>query len=308
MTPAPAETVTVQPRSNSAVGWLIALNVAVYFAQLALLNPVDVRGALGFEMRDLDGALWTIGTYMFVHAGFWHLALNMYALWLFGPRVEGEWGSGQFTAYYLLCGFGGWLFHLFFARHGLLIGSSGAVLGVMLAYAARWPTERVVLFGVTPITVPWLVALLTVVILVGGIDANLAMGGTYLTHLGGMVAGWAYLRMSDSMNLDRFRQRVSPVADEPDDMPRAFPRSIPRQRAERDVREVDEIVRQSQAAVAERATSGQPAAATRLTPPGGLSSTDLNFLLDKISAQGLDALTQDERTRLEDAARKLRDR
>jgi hypothetical protein len=243
---------------------------------------------------------------MFVHGGLWHLALNMYTLWLFGSRVEATWGSRQFTAYYLLCGFGGWLFHLLFARHGVLIGASAAVMGVMLAYAARWPNEQLLLLGIVPITVRWLVAILIIVNLIGGVSGDAGAGVAYLAHLGGLATGWAYLRMAGSMDIDRLRQRVASIPDEPEDMPpRAFPRSLPRQRGERDAREVDDIVAQSHAAVAE-ATSSSPHREPARTPPGGNTSADLNVLLDKISAHGLDALTQAERKRLEDAARKLK--
>ena len=83
---------------------------------------------------------------------------------------------------------------------------------------------------------------------------------------------------------------------------------MPRPRGERESRDVDEIVQQSQAAIAERATSLAHREPAQHTPPGAFSSSELNSLLDKISAQGLDALTLAERTRLEDAARKLKDR
>ena len=86
------------PRITPAVQWLIAINVAVYFVQLAILKPGDVQLALGFQTKNLGHQWWTIGTYMFVHAGFWHLALNMYTLWLFGPRIEWKWGAREFTA------------------------------------------------------------------------------------------------------------------------------------------------------------------------------------------------------------------
>jgi membrane associated rhomboid family serine protease len=295
-----------EPRATNAVKWLIGANVALYFLQLTVLSPGDVRNALGFEMHNLSGAWWTVVTYMFVHAGFMHLALNMYTLWLFGPRVERLLGSGQFAGYYLVCGLGGWFFHILFAQQGVLIGASAAVLGVMLAYASRWPDEHVFLFGVIPLTVRWLVALLIVANLVGGMASmSSGAGVAYLAHLGGLAAGWGYLRMAGSLDIDRLRQRIAPVADEPEETPpRAFPRSLPRQRGERDAREVDEIVEQSHAAIAERAAPerGRPSR----TPPGGFSSTELNSLLDKISAHGLDALTQSERKRLEDAARKLR--
>ena len=102
---------TETPRITNAVQWLIAINVAIYFLQLTVVRPEDVQQTLGFEVQDLGRSWWTIGTYMFVHGGFWHLALNMYTLYLFGPRIERSWSGGEFTRYYLLCGLGGWFAH-----------------------------------------------------------------------------------------------------------------------------------------------------------------------------------------------------
>ena len=87
------------PRITPAVQWLIAINVAIFFLQLTVVRDADMWGALGFELRDLTEQPWTIVTYMFAHAGFWHLALNMYTLWLFGPRIEHAWSPGSFTRY-----------------------------------------------------------------------------------------------------------------------------------------------------------------------------------------------------------------
>jgi hypothetical protein len=108
------------------------------------------------------------------------------------------------------------------------------------------------------------------------------------------------------MDLNRLRQRIAPVADEPDDMPHPIPpRSLPRQRSERDPREVDEIVQQSQAAIAERSANA-PDQKDSHALRESLSRRELNALLDKISAHGMDALSQSERARLEDAARRLK--
>ena len=102
------------PRTTPAVQWLIWINILVYLLQVTLVGTPDMERWLGFEAHDLARlqSLWTILTYMFVHASLWHLAGNMVMLWVFGPRVERAWGSGAFVRYYLLCGLGGWLAHL----------------------------------------------------------------------------------------------------------------------------------------------------------------------------------------------------
>jgi membrane associated rhomboid family serine protease len=95
------------PRLTSAVLWLLALTVAVYFIQETVQQ--NLPAYLGFHgVRGLiAGELWTPITYAFMHAGLLHLAFNMYALWAFGPRLEAEWGPRAFAGFYLWCAIGG---------------------------------------------------------------------------------------------------------------------------------------------------------------------------------------------------------
>jgi membrane associated rhomboid family serine protease len=303
------------PGTTVVVRWLIAANIAVYFLQLTVLSAADVRGALGFPAGGLD-AWWAVFTHMFAHWGLAHVALSVYVLWLLGPRVEARWGAGNFAGYYVLCGLGGLFVHLLFVRQGVLVGASGAVLGVALAAAAQHPSERIPLFGLIRPTARWALAIIVAVTLfvAGASDGTASFG--YLAHAGGLLVGWLYLSAVGSVDIDRLRRRVAPIADEPEDVPpRAVPpRSLPRHRSDREVREVrevDDIVQQSQAAVAERAADLSRAGTLSLAapspgPPALPTDDDLNALLDKISAHGLDALTPAERDRLQDAARRLR--
>ena len=284
------------PRLTRAVQWVIALNVAIYFLQLTVVGAQNMLPALGFRADALSRAWWTVGTYMFVHAGFWHLALNMYSLWLFGPRVERSWSAGEFARYYLLCGLGGWCFHLLFGRDALLVGASAAVLGVTLAYATQWPDDEVYVFGVVPLTVKWMVLLLVALNVLGGVAGG--GGVAYLAHLGGLAAGWLYLRSAGSgSGLQRWRQGVSPAPDLPDETPRAVPRSMPRAREKGS--EIDEIIARSSAAT--------PRPAPRAPSPG-VRSAQIDDVLDKIAREGLGSLTRDERRLLEERSRELRDR
>ena len=288
------------PRLTPAVRWLIATNVAIYFLQLTVVRPEHMQAALGFQMRDLNtNAWWTIATYMFVHGGLVHLASNMLMLFVFGPRLEHAWSPGAFTRFYLICGLGGWFLHLLFARNSLLIGASAAILGVMLAYGSRWPDDEVFIFGVLPVRVRWLVAFSVGLNLAGGIFTvrnGTATGTAYLAHLGGLAAGWIYLRSTAMPSIDRLRQRVSQLPDLPDDTPRAIPRSLPRSREK--LSEADQAVAKSNAAVA------RPTKAAQLTQGG--RPVDLDSVLDKISKDGIDSLTRDERKLLEDASQRLK--
>lgn len=290
------------PRITPAVQWLIALNVAVFFVQMTVLDPADVQLALGFQRSNLGHQWWTIGTYMFVHGGFWHLALNMYTLWLFGPRVEWRWTPREFLRFYLFCGLGGWFAHLAIVPGTtLLIGASAAVFGVMLAYATLWPNEQLFVFGVIPTTVRWLVIVLGALNVIGGVLTADGSGGVaYLAHVGGLAAAWLYLRTTSAVSLGRLRQGVSPVPDEPDDgPPRAVPKALPRSRA-REREHIDDVVARSNAMMTKQAASRRGA---RSVEP---EHAALDRVLDKISAHGLESLTGAERKLLNEASKRLR--
>jgi len=291
------------PRLTPTVQWLLALSAAVYFVQLTVFTPEDVQRALGFSADAIGSRWWTIGTFNFVHGSFWHVALNVYTLWLFGPRVEAEWGSREFLRFFVCAGLGGWFAHLAFVGGGtLLIGSSAAVFGVMLAYATLWPDERVQLFGVISTSVRWLVLCVGLTNLIIGMRVTAGADGaiSYLAHLGGLAAAWLYLRASASVNLDNVRQGVSPVPDEPEDTPpRAIPRTLPRSRA-REREDIDDVVARSNAATVQESRSRQIEGSARPI------AVNLDEVLEKISASGIESLTPAERALLDDASRRLR--
>lgn len=290
------------PRMTRAVQWLIAINIAVFFLQITVVGSHNMIPALGFEAQDLSRSPWTIVSYMFVHSGFIHILLNMYMLFVFGPRVENAWSTAEFTKFYLVCGLGGWLLHVAFVRDGILVGASAAVLGVTLAYATRWPDDEVLLLGVIPLKVKWMVAILAAINVVGGMISIGGGGVAYLAHVGGLGAAWLYLRSgSGGAALSRLRQRVSPVPDVPDEPPRAVPRSMPRSRERRG--EIDEIVSRSSAAVARRSDRRPLPARSEKGP----RSAELDSVLDKISTEGIESLTADERRLLDEMSRRLRE-
>jgi len=294
------------PALTKAVRWILAISVAVYFMQLTAVGTESAIAILGFS-SDNFGALsgwWTVVTYMFVHGGFWHLALNMYTLYLFGPRLERSWGAREFVAFYLVCGLGGSLAHLLFARGSILVGASAAVFGVMFAYATRWPETEFLFFGAIPIKVKWLVALLAFANLVGGVFSMVPESSTggiaYLAHLGGLGAAWVYLRAPRGLGLERLRQRVAAQPEVPDEPPRVVPRPMQRTRDTELPGGADEIVAKSQAALrqARRPASVEYRPQTR--------RQQLDGVLDKISRQGIDSLTAEERRLLEEMSRELR--
>lgn len=139
---------------------------------------------------------WTAITYMFLHAGVSHLLFNMLSLYFFGSRVEGRLGGRRFLTLYLLSGLAGAALSFFFTPRASIVGASGAIFGVMLAYARYWPHEPVYIWGVAPIPARILVFAMTALALVGGFGGG-GSGVAHFAHLGGFLGGWLYLSWSD---------------------------------------------------------------------------------------------------------------
>jgi hypothetical protein len=172
-------------------------------------------------------------------------------------------------------------------------------MGVLLAYASIARDERHFRVGALAVTAGWMVLIGSCALIVAGVSADESgNAAAYLAHAGGLVAGWMYLRTAASVSLSRIRDGVSPVADEPDDMP---PRAIPRSHA-RTQRTEDDVVAQSHATLAREAGPR-----SSIVTAENRDANTLDRLLDKISAHGIDSLTADERTLLDEVSRRLRD-
>jgi membrane associated rhomboid family serine protease len=285
------------PKADSpAVRWLLALNIGVYLLQVTLVSPEKVFGALALDPASFPASWWTPVTYMFVHAGLLHISLNMITLWMFGSRLEAAWTTRRFTSFYIWCGVGGAVAHLLFAPGAALVGASAAVSGVLLAYALRWPEDRVYFFGFIPMRSRWLVFWLIATNLALGFSSQTLIG--WKAHLGGLAFGWLYLLAASAGGVKGVGQWMRAIPDDPDTMPHAVPRSRPvHGRAE----EPEDYARLSSTIVVDRRGAGQRTANLRNR------SARLDGVLDKISRQGLHSLTSDERQLLDEASRELRE-
>jgi membrane associated rhomboid family serine protease len=145
---------------------------------------------------------WQILTYAFLHGGLLHLALNMYALWMFGSQLEQLWGGSRFAFYYFACVVGAALTQLVVSEIALLqgaeaypvLGASGGVFGLLLAFGVLFPeTELLLLFPPMPIKAKWFVIGYGVIELLAGVTGTWA-GIAHFAHLGGMVTGWLLLQ------------------------------------------------------------------------------------------------------------------
>jgi hypothetical protein len=148
---------------------------------------------------------------MFVHGGLMHIGFNMLTLYFFGPRVELRLGSERFFVLYFVSGISGALFS--FMSPGVpIIGASAAIFGVMFAYARFWPREQVLLWGIVPLEVRWLVAISTGIALFG-----IGGGIAHFAHLGGFAGGYLYLYFLERRSgANRFREQVTKAAPSTD--------------------------------------------------------------------------------------------
>lgn len=194
-----------------AVRALVLTNFAIFVAQLLLDVGLGDRGffdppggalildTLMFSSgRLLEGWVWTPVTYLFLHAGLWHLFMNMLQLFFFGPEVERVLGTRQFLRFYFFCGIVGALVNLIpyfiIGASVPVVGASGAVLGVLVAFAVIDPDRHIFLL---PLPFPITARALVIVLLALNIVPLLFSAGGQVavwTHLGGMAAGFVYMK------------------------------------------------------------------------------------------------------------------
>jgi len=187
---------------------LLIINVAVYLVQIftakmGAIPPLIYAFALRpFEVTHHFG-IWRLVTYMFLHGSFLHIFFNMFTLWMFGCEVERALGSKYFLKYYFMTGIGAGLFHVLFnwGSPYNVIGASGAIYGVLVAFAVLFPhrTITLLLFFVLPVRMKaWhLVTIFVGLSLISGIQGQVfgvSDGVAHLAHLGGALIGYLLLR------------------------------------------------------------------------------------------------------------------
>ncbi|HEY3382305.1 MAG TPA: rhomboid family intramembrane serine protease [Vicinamibacterales bacterium] len=160
--------------------------------------------------------VWQPVTYMFLHAGFFHILFNMLALWMFGVELERMWGTTFFLKYYFVTGVGAAVTTMLLAlvpgevgaamRYSLTVGASGAIYGLLLAYALAFPDRPIYMWMVFPIPARYFVLIMGAIAFLSSVGGN--QGGVANTaHLGGLVFGYLYLRVWRSRPLDELKYR-----------------------------------------------------------------------------------------------------
>ena len=200
-------------RNDNIVFIIIGLNILVYLAQTFLVQ-LNVTFYLAlFPYAIMEGWLWQFVTYMFVHdpRSLSHIIFNMLALFIFGAQVERYMGSREFLLFYLLTGVLAGIFSfLVYVITGtwmvFLMGASGAIFAVQLAYAVFFPRSIIYIWGILPLRAPVMVLGFTVLALVSmvtGFGGNVA----HLTHLAGFAFAWLYCQVRFNINPWRAMRR-----------------------------------------------------------------------------------------------------
>ncbi|MBQ2522078.1 MAG: rhomboid family intramembrane serine protease [Bacteroidales bacterium] len=181
---------------------LILINVIVFVA--TMLNEPFMMSTFALFYPTLSYfRWWQIVTHMFMHGGFWHIFFNMYTLYMFGSVVEEIIGSRKFLIYYFVCGLGAAGLHLgveaiqvhfFAASLPPVVGASGAIYGLLIAFAMLFPESRLTLIF-PPVTMKarTMVIVFAAIELFTGIT-GIADGIAHFAHLGGMLFGWLLIR------------------------------------------------------------------------------------------------------------------
>ncbi|MCC7519810.1 MAG: rhomboid family intramembrane serine protease [Verrucomicrobiae bacterium] len=260
-------------RPTPAVKWLLGINFAVFLLQQvfrAMGNQLFADFLKLSAQKIHEGCLWQFVTYMFLHGSVIHLLLNLLMLYFFGNEVEFALGPKHFLVIYFGGGiFGGLTWFAFnFHTATSMVGASGAVYAVALAFASLYPHRPITLlvFFVLPVTLLakyWaLVAVaLSVLFLISDDGGNVA----HLAHLGGMAVGWLYVR----------RLRAAAAAPSPRPSRRDASGHPPVQTLQPRLRKSEYIARQ------------------------------VDPILDKIAEHGIQSLTREERRILDEAKDRL---
>ena len=186
---------------TDAIRTLVLVNVVVYVLQ-SLSGKEDVFFRLfGLVPSSFLSELmvWQPLTYMFFHAPFYssvgisHILLNMLGLWVFGRELEQAWGKNNFLKYYFVTGIGSGLVTFLFQINSdsPVIGASGAVYGVLLAYGLSYPNRMLYIWGIIPVKSLWLVIIMGAIAFFGLLGN--ADGISHVTHISGMVIGYFML-------------------------------------------------------------------------------------------------------------------
>jgi membrane associated rhomboid family serine protease len=181
---------------TDAIKTLISINFAIFILQSISSSEIMFFSNFGLVPKLVWSQLkiWQPFTYMFFHGDIWHVLINMFVLWMFGSELERVWGKKNFLRFYFITGIGSGLGTMLFGLQSTIpiVGASGAIYGVLLAYGIMYPNRTVYLYGIIPIKSIWFVIGIGVIAFFSSF--NNFTNISHLTHLFGMIIGYLYLK------------------------------------------------------------------------------------------------------------------
>jgi len=200
---------------STAMKALIGANVLIFFAQLGVRSLTVMLGLVPEYVIERFW-IWQLGTYMFLHGGLFHILFNMLALWMFGAELERIWGTRNFLKFYFVTGIGAGVLSVAFSLlpfaasaqlyKSNIIGASGAIYGLLLAYAMYFPDRPIYYMMLFPIPAKYFVMIIGAIAFYASLSG--AGGGVAnATHLGGLVVAYLYLKRSHMNPLGELKYR-----------------------------------------------------------------------------------------------------
>ena len=170
--------------------------------------------------------IWQPLTYIFLHSGFFHIFINMLVLWMFGKELEYRWGKNKFLLYYLVTGIGSGILTVLYDPYSIIpiVGASGAIYGILIAYTLIYPNRKVYIYGIFPMQIKFMMILLGLTAFFASfLQTNSSI--SHVTHLAGMVVGFIFLKWN---NIKRIFPKVriyeqenifeQPISNKKDDL------------------------------------------------------------------------------------------
>jgi rhomboid family protein len=199
---------------STALKALIAVNVVMFVITTFVQSIVPYLGLVPTLVLH-QFWLWQLATYMFLHGGIFHIVFNMLALWMFGTELERMWGTRYFLKFYLVTGIGAAVLTVLFSllpfgfaqqiQHSIVIGASGAIYGLLLAYALYFPDRPIYMYFVFPIPAKIFVAIMGAIAFFSSLSD--AGGVANATHLGGLVVAYVFLKSARMDPLSELKYR-----------------------------------------------------------------------------------------------------
>ncbi len=281
------------------VKFLLITNVVIFFLQQFLRTGQNQDlllqwGAYNTQLAVNHFQVWRFVTYMFLHGGFQHIMWNMLGVWMFGTQIEALWGQRTFIIFYFVCGLGGAVLYGLFQLigmgnpYGMMLGASGALMGLLLAYGMSFPNNVIYIMGIIPLKAKYLVVIYGLMDL---FSASSSDGVAHLAHLGGLLAGFIFIQITiPGLSGQMFKGS-------------ALSSAWKKAQAKRKIK----IVRPdfgSSKKPDSNSTQSNKHQSSQNESGSSKNQNEIDRILDKISRNGLQSLTDDEQEMLRRAGRK----